>query len=580
MTDRIGQQLGNYRLVLLLGKGGFAEVYLGEHVHLRTPVAIKVLQTKMLDANLEDFLGEARTIARLVHPNIVRVLDFGVDSDTAFLVMDYASNGTLRQRYPKGTQIELMTVVSYIKQVTDALQYAHDERVTHRDIKPENILLGRKNEVLLSDFGIALMTQSSRYQNTQDVMGTIAYMAPEQIQGKPRPASDQYSLGVVVYEWLSGERPFRGSFTELCAQHMFVPPPSLRARISTISTDVEQVVMTALAKDAYKRFPTVQAFATALEQANISNRSTSIALQTNPPPTSADHSPHSTMFSTLPAESPSLEKKPETVSSDEKHTAIKDSEGKVNVWSISKRQMVAMILGAFLYGGLTYCINSLLLHNSNFFESVYLSFTGGTFGAISVSNLLIGAAFLLPLFFGIAFGPWVGLFTGLVGSLMGNYLTLWIFQAGGLYSFDNASSPQPANTFHKYLLGNPPVALDRYGSNWQWYIGVSLIGFIAGLALLRTKGRYNDAHAITIANIIAAIAAIVGIGFITISDIWKWQFAAGDALGEFLSLALPTVIMSLILMPKLLRSSKEGVERLISKLLRNSKTASKPVKQT
>src|SRR6266568_3849547 len=221
MADRIGQQLGNYRLVRLIGRGGFADVYLGEHVYLNTQVAIKILQTKIAGDELEGFLKEARTIAHLVHPHIVRVMDFGVEGETPFLVMDYAPNGTLRQRHPRGTTLPLAAILSYVKQVADALQYAHDEKFIHRDIKPENMLLGRRNEVLLSDFGIALIAQSSRYQGTQESAGTAAYMAPEQIQGKPRPASDQYALGIVVYEWLSGDRPFQGSFTELCAQHIF-----------------------------------------------------------------------------------------------------------------------------------------------------------------------------------------------------------------------------------------------------------------------------------------------------------------------------------------------------------------------
>src|SRR6266702_6480914 len=204
MADRIGQQLGNYRLVRLIGRGGFADVYLGEHVYLNTQVAIKILQTKIAGDELEGFLKEARTIAHLVHPHIVRVMDFGVEGETPFLVMDYAPNGTLRQRHPRGTTLPLAAISSYVKQVADALQYAHDEKFIHRDIKPENMLLGRRNEVLLSDFGIALIAQSSRYQHTYDVAGTVAYMAPEQIQGKHRPASDQYSLAVVVYEWLGG----------------------------------------------------------------------------------------------------------------------------------------------------------------------------------------------------------------------------------------------------------------------------------------------------------------------------------------------------------------------------------------
>src|SRR5437763_15576583 len=180
--------------------------------------------------------------------------------------MDYPSNGTCGHRHPSRAHLPLNVVVSYVKQIADALQYAHDEKLIHRDIKPENMLLGRRNEVLLSDFGIALMAQSSRYQSTQDVVGTVAYMSPEQIQGKPRPASDQYSLAVVAYEWLSGDRPFHGSFTELCTQHMFASPPPLREKVPMISPYVEQVMTIALAKDPHQRFISIQAFADALEQ--------------------------------------------------------------------------------------------------------------------------------------------------------------------------------------------------------------------------------------------------------------------------------------------------------------------------
>ncbi len=149
MTDRVGQQFGNYHLIRLLGHGGFADVYLGEHIHLNTLAAIKMLDTRLAGDEIAQFRNEARTIARLEHPHIVRVLDFGVEDRTPFLVMSYAPNGTLRQRHPKGTRLLPGDVLSYIKQVTDALQYAHNEKLIHRDIKPENMLLDRNNEILL-----------------------------------------------------------------------------------------------------------------------------------------------------------------------------------------------------------------------------------------------------------------------------------------------------------------------------------------------------------------------------------------------------------------------------------------------
>src|SRR6266849_5927918 len=124
MLDRTLQQLGNYRLIRSIGQGGFADVYLGQHIYLTTYAAIKVLQTKLVQNDLQIFLTEARTIAGLTHANIVRVLEFGVEGETPYLVMDYSPNGTLRDRHPKGIQIALPESAFYIKQIAAALQYA------------------------------------------------------------------------------------------------------------------------------------------------------------------------------------------------------------------------------------------------------------------------------------------------------------------------------------------------------------------------------------------------------------------------------------------------------------------------
>ncbi len=267
MASRVGQQLGNYRLIRLLGEGGFAEVYLGEHIHLGTQAAIKVLHARLAGKDAPvSFNQEARLIAQLKHPHIVRTLDFGVADNTPFLVMDYAPQGTLRQCHPKGSKIPLATVVTYVEQIAEGLQYAHEHKIIHRDIKPENLLIGKRGELLLSDFGIAVIAHSTRSQSVENLAGTIAYMSPEQIQGKPRPASDQYALGIVVYEWLCGERPFKGTFTEIAAQHATTMPPSLRSRMP-ISQEIEQIIFKALAKDPAQRFASVKDFAEALQQA-------------------------------------------------------------------------------------------------------------------------------------------------------------------------------------------------------------------------------------------------------------------------------------------------------------------------
>jgi serine/threonine protein kinase len=294
MNNRVGQQIGNYRLVYQLGQGGFADTYLGEQVHLKTYAAIKILQTQLSQEDQQRFLEEARVIAHLTHPNIVRVLDFGIDapSNTPYLVMEYAPNGTLRSRYPRGIALPVTMILPHTRQIAAALSYAHSQKVIHRDVKPENMLISANNEALLSDFGIAIIAQNTRTVNAQDVAGTVTYMAPEQIEGKPRPASDQYALGVVVYEWLTGKVPFTGTYTEVAIQQQHSMPTPLRNIDPSIPPDVERVVLTALAKDPQRRFGSVEAFANALSQA---------AQEARPSPSS----PSSTMWPAAQSPSPS-----------------------------------------------------------------------------------------------------------------------------------------------------------------------------------------------------------------------------------------------------------------------------------
>src|SRR5215470_7499114 len=133
MADRVGQQFGTYRLVRLLGQGGYAEVYLGQHLRLTQQAAIKVLHAHLTESEAEHFQQEAQTISTLVHPSIIRVFDYDVQDGIPFLIMDYAPNGSLRQHYPKGSLVPLPQIVSCVKQMAAALQYAHDQKVIHRD---------------------------------------------------------------------------------------------------------------------------------------------------------------------------------------------------------------------------------------------------------------------------------------------------------------------------------------------------------------------------------------------------------------------------------------------------------------
>src|SRR5947209_14430378 len=218
--DRMGQQFGNYRLTRLIGRGGYAEVYLAEHLYLnKQRQAIKVLTgTDVKDYLREEFLAEARTIANLQHLNshIVQIIDVGIqpqadedgtESGIPYFVMEYAPEGTLRDLYPHGTEVPLERMVFYVKQIAEALQCAHDQNppIVHRDIKPENMLLRSHDHLLLSDFGIAVTGMTGPQMKPAGkimITGTVDYMAPERFSGYARRASDQYSLGIVVYEWL------------------------------------------------------------------------------------------------------------------------------------------------------------------------------------------------------------------------------------------------------------------------------------------------------------------------------------------------------------------------------------------
>jgi serine/threonine protein kinase len=552
MADHVGQQLGSYRLVRLIGRGGFADVYLGEHVYLNTKVAIKILQTKVTDDELEAFLKEARTVASLVHPHIVRVMDFGVQSDTPFLVLDFAPNGSLRQRHPRGTQLPLNTIVSYVRQIAEGLQHAHDEKFIHRDVKPENMLLGRRNDVLLSDFGIADIAQSSRYQSTQEAAGTAAYMAPEQIQGKPRQASDQYALGIVVYEWLSGNRPFRGSFTELCAQHIYASPPPLHEKMPAISPHVEQVVMTALAKDPRQRFKSIHAFANALEQASrpeepAVDRAPQPDLSSSPalsfeqpagdsplallqtaepllPPSTqsegiftspAENSPTPNIAPQGDEEQAAVAVEPQTETPGKRRLVSWDSNA-LQKWGIGLRPAVAAVIAVILYATLTYFIDFQYQNNGTFMNSGPTIFNE----SIDTGFFFIGLALIVPLFFGAISGPWAGLLTILAGTYLGD-------------------------RFADYSVSS------YYGVSWTWYTGNILIGFIAGLAILKTRGRYDTGLAIVIAAATAIVAITIGSAFAVYADIWVSGIASDTAWSYFIKLFVPSTI-DLVLLPILL----------------------------
>ena len=269
----ISKHFGQYRNLRLISRTGHAEVYYSQN-RLKTPVAIKVLYESISDQQRRyKFLEETKTLERLKHPGIVRLIETKFDQGICpYFVMAYAPGGTLRHKYPQGSRLPLETIRSYTNQLATALAYAHNHKVIHCDVKPENILLDKRGRLLLSDFGISRISDSTLPQATGDPFGTDIYMAPEQFKGRWGEATDQYALAIMVYEWLCGNPPFSGNRRMLMNHHLSTPVPPLQEACANwrddISKDtlkkIEQVLLQALAKDPSERFSRIQKFAQAL----------------------------------------------------------------------------------------------------------------------------------------------------------------------------------------------------------------------------------------------------------------------------------------------------------------------------
>src|SRR5260370_8273022 len=249
MTDRVGHHIDAYCLTRILGTGSSGEVYLGEHLDYQTLAAVKLLNLNQ--ENVIVFVNEESTIIRLKHPHILPLIAFGMSTDDiAYLVMDYAPNGTLRQCHPKGTCLPLDTVISYVSPLAAALQYAHDRNVVHCQIKPEHVFIRQDGEVLLSDFAVAVCTPLEEGQlSPQNVAETFPYMAPEQMHGQPQAASDQYALGVMVYDWLWGESLFQRPLWEMVDLHQSSQLSFLHEKLADLPSLVQDSLLKALAKD-------------------------------------------------------------------------------------------------------------------------------------------------------------------------------------------------------------------------------------------------------------------------------------------------------------------------------------------
>ncbi|MEZ0396746.1 MAG: serine/threonine-protein kinase [Anaerolineales bacterium] len=272
MENLIGQSIGRYHVLEQLGEGGMATVFKAYDTRLEREVAFKVIRKdafppEQLERILKRFEREAKALARLTHPNIVSIIDYGDHEGAPYLVMPFLPGGTLKQSL--GKPLPWREAVQLILPVAHALAFAHSQGIVHRDVKPANILTTLSGEPMLTDFGIAKILEDAEGQTLTGTgvgIGTPEYMAPEQWTGQAGPQADVYSLGVVFYELVTGRKPYTADTpAAVLLKQSSEPLPRPRQFARDLPEAVEQVLFKALAKSPQARYPSMDLFVKALE---------------------------------------------------------------------------------------------------------------------------------------------------------------------------------------------------------------------------------------------------------------------------------------------------------------------------
>lgn len=259
----IGKRIsGRYKILDMLGGGGMANVYLAHDMILDRNVAVKMLRHDL--TNDEEFIRrfhrEAQSATSLIHPNIVNIYDVGEEDDIYYIVMEHVDGQTLKQYIQQFSPLRVEESIEIMRQLTSAIAHAHQNNIIHRDIKPDNILVDREGNVKITDFGIAMALSATRFTQTNAVLGSVHYLSPEQARGgMANKKSDIYSLGIVLFELLTGRLPFSGeSAVSIALKHLQSETPSVRRWNPTIPQSVENVVLKATAKDPFHRYNSVE----------------------------------------------------------------------------------------------------------------------------------------------------------------------------------------------------------------------------------------------------------------------------------------------------------------------------------
>ncbi|WP_449539965.1 Stk1 family PASTA domain-containing Ser/Thr kinase [Ferdinandcohnia sp. Marseille-Q9671] len=273
----IGRRLsGRYKILEVIGGGGMANVYLARDVILERDVAIKVLRLDF--SNDEEFIKrfrrEAHAATSLVHPNIVGIYDVGEEEDIYYIVMEYVPGQTLKQYIQRNAPLHSKEAINIMMQLTSAISHAHQNQIVHRDIKPQNILIDHDGTVKVTDFGIAVALSSTTITQTNSVLGSVHYLSPEQARGGlSTRKSDIYSLGIVMFELLTGRVPFEGeSAVSIALKHLQSETPSPKRWNATIPQSVENIILKSTTKDPFHRYDTVEEMEVDLQTALYPDR--------------------------------------------------------------------------------------------------------------------------------------------------------------------------------------------------------------------------------------------------------------------------------------------------------------------
>ena len=259
-----GQKINDrYQIIKSIGEGGMANVYLAYDTILDRNVAVKVLRGDLAtdEKFVRRFQREALSASSLSHPNIVEVYDVGEDNGQYYIVMEYIEGKQLKQLLKKRGKLTISEVIDIMLQISDGLSVAHDNYIIHRDIKPQNIMILENGLVKITDFGIAMAMNSTQLTQTNSVMGSVHYLPPEQANGKGSTLqSDIYSMGILMYELLTGELPYKGdNAVEIALKHLKEPLPSVREKVPEVPQSVENIIIKATAKNPKNRYPDARA---------------------------------------------------------------------------------------------------------------------------------------------------------------------------------------------------------------------------------------------------------------------------------------------------------------------------------